>query len=168
VEVRAERLEDWVRATPAPAFDVATMRAVGNLEVLVPLAAQCLKLNGSLFLWLTRDQVGGLGNLECGLTWGEPLPIPLSRTGVIYRGAKTGVSSPALLLIDVGVLLNLVIKIKISDIFDTGKSVQVYAQHVENIEEFIVKIHRENTFEQLLGVIPVLIAYGKPGSRSSM
>jgi len=88
VEARAERLEDWVRATPAPAFDFVTMRAVGNLEVLVPLAAQCLKPNGSLFLWLTQDQADGLGNFECGLNWGEPLPIPLSRTGVIYRGAK--------------------------------------------------------------------------------
>jgi 16S rRNA (guanine527-N7)-methyltransferase len=88
IEVRAERLEDWVRATPAPAFDFATMRAVGNLEVLVPLAAQCLKPNGSLFLWLTQDQAGGLASIECGLTWGEPLPIPLSRTGAIYRGTK--------------------------------------------------------------------------------
>jgi len=88
VEVRAERLEDWVRATPAPAFDFATMRAVGNLEVLVPLAAQCLKPNGNLFLWLTQDQAAGLSSIESGLTWGEPLPIPLSRTGVIYRGTK--------------------------------------------------------------------------------
>jgi len=87
VEARAERLEDCVHAPP-PAFDFATMRAVGNLEVLVPLAAECLKPNGSLLLWLTRDQAAGLGSIKCRLTWGEPLPIPLSHLGAIYRGTK--------------------------------------------------------------------------------
>jgi len=88
VEVRGERLEDLVRATPAPAFDFATMRAVGNLEVLVPLAAQCLKPNGKLLLWLTQDQAAALASIPCGLIWGDLLPIPLTRTGVIYRGTR--------------------------------------------------------------------------------
>jgi|SRR5271157_952885 len=88
VEVRGERLEDLARATPAPAFDFATMRAVGNLDVLVPLAAQCLKPNGSLLLWLTQNQTAELASIESGLTWGKPLPIPLSRTGAIHRGTK--------------------------------------------------------------------------------
>jgi 16S rRNA (guanine527-N7)-methyltransferase len=88
VDVRAERLEDMVRATPAPAFDFATMRAVGNLEVLVPLAALCLKPKGNLLLWLTQDQAAGLASIESGLTWSEPLPIPLTRTGEIWRGIK--------------------------------------------------------------------------------
>jgi 16S rRNA (guanine527-N7)-methyltransferase len=88
VEVSGERLEDLVRATPTPAFDFATMRAVGNLEVLVPLAAQCLKPHGSLLLWLTRDQTAALAGIESGLAWSEPLPLPLTRTGVIYRGTR--------------------------------------------------------------------------------
>ena len=88
--MRAERLEDWVRATPAPAFDFATMRAVGNLEVLVPLAALCLKPKGNLLLWLTQDQAAGLASIECGLTWSEPLPIPLSRAAEIWQGLKPG------------------------------------------------------------------------------
>ena len=88
VEVRGERLEDLVRATPAPAFDFATMRAVGNLQVLVPLAAQCLKPSGSLLLWLTREQAAALAGIECGLAWSELLPIPLTRAGEIWRGAK--------------------------------------------------------------------------------
>jgi len=88
VEVRGERLEDFVRATPAPGFDFATMRAVGNLEVLVPLSAQCLKQNGNLYLWLMQDQTSGFGGIECGLSWSEPLPIPLSRAGIIWRGFK--------------------------------------------------------------------------------
>jgi len=88
VEVRGDRLENLVRASPAPAFDFATMRAVGNLEVLVPLAAQCLKPEGSLLLWLTREQAAALASIECALAWSEPLPIPLTRTGVIRRGTR--------------------------------------------------------------------------------
>jgi len=88
VEVRGERLEDLARTTPPPAFDFATMRAVGNLDVLVPLAAQCLKASGNLLLWLTQEQAAALGGIDCGLTWGAPLSIPLSRTGEIWRGIK--------------------------------------------------------------------------------
>lgn len=86
VEVRPERLEDWAHPTPAPRFDFATMRAVGNLPAFVPLAAQCLKPNGNLLLWLTRDQASTLASIESGLVWREPLPVPLSRTGIICRG----------------------------------------------------------------------------------
>ncbi|MFZ0961573.1 MAG: 16S rRNA (guanine(527)-N(7))-methyltransferase RsmG [Terriglobia bacterium] len=88
VEVRGERLEDWVRATPSPAFDIATMRAVGNLDVLVPLAAKCLKSKGNFLLWLTRDQAAGLARIQSGLAWSAPLPIPLTRAGEIWRGIK--------------------------------------------------------------------------------
>ena len=88
VEVRAERLEDWVRATPPPTHDFATMRAVGNLETLVPLAAKCLKPNGNVLLWLTHEQAPALGSIECGLAWDAPLPIPLTRTGEIWRGRR--------------------------------------------------------------------------------
>ena len=90
VEVRGERLEDWAGATPAPAFDCATMRAVGKLDVLVPLAAHCLKPGGSLLLWLTRDQAAGLAGIESGLAWGNPIPIPLARTAEVWRGSKQG------------------------------------------------------------------------------
>jgi len=88
VEVRGERLEELARAASAPAFDFATMRAVGNLEALVPLAALYLKPGGSLLLWLTHDQAAGLATIESGLTWADPLPVPLSRSGIICRGTK--------------------------------------------------------------------------------
>jgi len=88
VTVQGDRLEDLARATPAPAFDFATMRAVGNLELLIPLAAQCLKPNGNLLLWLSHAQAAGLASIISGLTWTEPLSIPLTRTGEIWRGAK--------------------------------------------------------------------------------
>jgi len=88
VDVRPERLEEWVRTARQTAFDSATSRAVGKLERLAPLAVQCLKPGGRIFLWLTRDQVAGLSGIACGLTWEEPLPIPLSRSGVILRGQR--------------------------------------------------------------------------------
>ena len=88
VDVRGERLEDLLRATPGLEFDFATLRAVGNLDVLVPLAAQCLRPGGSLLLWLTRGQAAAPARIESSLTWQDPLPIPLTRTGEIWRGSK--------------------------------------------------------------------------------
>ena len=88
VVARGDRLEDFVHAAPAPAFDFATMRAVGNLEALVPMAAMCLKPGGSLLLWLTRDQATALADIESDLVWQAPLPIPLTRTGEIWTGLK--------------------------------------------------------------------------------
>jgi hypothetical protein len=65
--------------------------------VLLPLAAQCLSPKGILCLWLTQDQAAGLARTGSGLNWSEPLPIPLTRTGEIWRGIKPGVprASPA-------------------------------------------------------------------------
>jgi len=88
VEVRGERLEEWTGATPMQTFDFVTMRAVGSLDALVPLAAQRLRPNGCLLLWLTQDQAAQLAGIECGLAWSEPLPIPLSRSGIICRGTR--------------------------------------------------------------------------------
>lgn len=88
VDVRGERLEDLLRATSAPTFDFATMRAVGNLDVLVPLAAQCLKPGGSLLLWLTQEQATALARIKAGLTWKDPLPIPITRAGEVWQGKR--------------------------------------------------------------------------------
>ena len=88
VNVRSERLEAFAGATSALAFDAATMRAVGSLNTLVPLAASCLLPAGKLLLWLTRDQAAVLPTLDSGLTWLEPVPIPLSTAGEIWVGVK--------------------------------------------------------------------------------
>ena len=89
VTVSGDRLEELAAASPAPTFDFATMRAVGNLDALVPLAAQSLKPGGSLLLWLSHEQASGLTTIDSGLTWQDPLPIPLSRTTEVWRGEKT-------------------------------------------------------------------------------
>lgn len=88
VEVRAERLEQFAEQVSGRAFDLATMRAVGGLETLVPLAGRCIKPGGSVLLWLTRDQAPQLRSIETGLTWSAPLPIPLTRTGEVWTGTK--------------------------------------------------------------------------------
>lgn len=88
VEVRGDRLEDFAGAAPLRVFDSAAMRAVGNLPGLVPLAARCLKPQGSLLLWLTHDQAADIESLTPTLTWSKPLSIPLSRAEEIWRGKK--------------------------------------------------------------------------------
>jgi 16S rRNA (guanine527-N7)-methyltransferase len=90
VEMRPERLEELVRVTPQPAFDFATSRAVGEPERLAPLAAQCLRPGGRIFLWLTRDQASTLSGITPRLAWEEPLPIPMTWSGVICRATKSG------------------------------------------------------------------------------
>lgn len=88
VSVRGDRVEELVRTTPPPQFDFATMRAVGNLEQFVPLAAQCLRPNGRLLLWLSQQQADTLGPISSDLTWSAPLPIPLTHSGVVCCGTR--------------------------------------------------------------------------------
>jgi 16S rRNA (guanine527-N7)-methyltransferase len=98
VSVRPERLEEFVHREPAAPFKSATSRAVGKLERLVPQAVQCLEPGGSIFLWLTRDQGVGVTSREGVVAWGDPLPIPLSRSGVILPGKRrvdVAASNPA-------------------------------------------------------------------------
>jgi len=84
VSIRGERLEDLVAASDPLNFDLATMRAVGNLEVLVPLARKALKTGGRCLLWLSSEQGAALGRINSGLTWGDPLKMPISQTEIWY------------------------------------------------------------------------------------
>jgi 16S rRNA (guanine527-N7)-methyltransferase len=88
VEVRPERLEDFARGQPPPLYDVATARAVGHLEELVPLAARCLKARGDLFLWLSRRQTSGMGYVERAMREVRRLPVPGGGRGEIWWGKK--------------------------------------------------------------------------------
>jgi 16S rRNA (guanine527-N7)-methyltransferase len=89
VQVRPERLEDFLLTLPAPEFDFATSRAVGKFDQLIPHAADCLMPGGNIVLWLTRDQAQGLAKIDHRLTWKAPLPIPLTRMGEIWCAAKS-------------------------------------------------------------------------------
>lgn len=92
VEVRAERLDAFAKSlTPDgghPSYDSATARAVGDLAHLVPQALKCLKPQGRLFLWLTRRQAATeLPAGGQGFSWETPIPLPLTRDGVICVGS---------------------------------------------------------------------------------
>lgn len=93
VEVRAERWEDFIRQNPSRAFDNSTVRAVGRLARLVPDVARCLKPRGRLFLWLTREQAGGLPQNQRLIDWGSPIPLPLSRQREIWVGSRSQIAS---------------------------------------------------------------------------
>lgn len=87
VVVRADRLEEFAPAH-SQAFDLATMRAVGSFETLVPLAAQSLRTEGRLLLWVSHAQGPALRSINTDLTWMYPLPIPHSNTSEVWQGAK--------------------------------------------------------------------------------
>lgn len=87
VVVRGERLEDFAQTLSAPRFDLATARAVGGLEQLVPQAVRCLNPRGMLCLWLGHAQAAELRQIQPRLDWRPPMPIPLSRGREIWVGS---------------------------------------------------------------------------------
>ena len=89
VEVRGGRLEDFVGGQSAPVFDSATARAVGHLEHLIPLAGRCLKPGGELFLWLSHQQAGELGQIHSGVKEVGRISLPRGGQGEIWWGKRT-------------------------------------------------------------------------------
>lgn len=83
-----ERLEQFLQRQPLPCFDVVTARAVGQLDTLVPLAAECLAVGGHLCLWVSHDQAVDLIRARAPLVWASPMPLPLSRRREIWVGTR--------------------------------------------------------------------------------
>ncbi len=94
VEVRAERLEEFVRQNPRYPFDFVTVRAVGSLGRLIPHAIRTLREGGRLCLWLGKGQSQVALGVAQALDWQDPIPIPLSRERQIWIGVKGGKSAP--------------------------------------------------------------------------
>ncbi len=88
VEVRKERLEDFVAVATADGFDSATSRAVGHLGQLVPQAAECLKPAGDLFLWVSNEQGSKIGQGFGGMSLVRRLQLPIGGQGEIWWGRK--------------------------------------------------------------------------------
>ena len=88
VEVRRERLENYVAGGALAAYDAATARAVGHLEQLLPLAWRCLKAGGGLFLWLSRSQATSLAYIKAEWDVVRRLPVPRGGQGEIWWGKK--------------------------------------------------------------------------------
>jgi 16S rRNA (guanine527-N7)-methyltransferase len=90
VEVRSERLDDFVRSDSPVVFDSVTVRAVGKLERLVRGAATRLKPGGHLCLWVSEEQAPSLIGAEEWFRWDPPIPLPLSHRREIRVGIRTG------------------------------------------------------------------------------
>ena len=93
VEVRRERLEDYVEGGAPTAYDAATARAVGHLEELMPQAWGCLRAGGGLFLWLSRHQASSLGYIRAEFEVVRRLPVPGEGQGEIWWGKRLGSST---------------------------------------------------------------------------
>jgi len=90
VEVRSERLEDFIRREPLVAYDYATVRAVGQLKRLVQGAATRLKAGGHLCLWVSGEQAASLIGAEEWFRWEQPILLPLARRREIRVGIRMG------------------------------------------------------------------------------
>jgi len=88
VEVRSERLEDYLRLPPPARFDTVTARAVGEVEELAKDSARCLAPGGRLCLWLGERQRVRLISQALGFTWDTPIELPLGRERQILVGRK--------------------------------------------------------------------------------
>jgi 16S rRNA (guanine527-N7)-methyltransferase len=88
LEVRPERLEDLLPLRSLLDFDAATARAVKDPDELIPLARQCIKPGGSIYLWISQQQGRGLSWRQYGLDLRSPIPIPLSRQREIRWGTR--------------------------------------------------------------------------------
>lgn len=86
VQVLPDRIEAFAFGSSLEAYDIATARAVGQLESLIPSAMRCLRPRGQLALWLGEDQIPAARQVEPSLDWLEPIPIPLSNRRVILVG----------------------------------------------------------------------------------
>jgi len=88
VDVRPERLAEYVRIHPQPAFNAITSRAVGGLEELVPLAGKLLAPTGKLVVWLSGAQGKQLRQFEDKWKWADPVALPLGRDRQIWIGER--------------------------------------------------------------------------------
>jgi 16S rRNA (guanine527-N7)-methyltransferase len=88
VDVRPERLDDFIAQCEAPRFDTITARAVGRLDRLIPQALEVLKPGGKICLWVSRAQTGELDKFQGKIQWGEPIRLPLGREREIWVGKK--------------------------------------------------------------------------------
>ncbi len=88
VEVRGERIEDYIRHVSPVGFSSVTSRAVGSLTRLVGLAAECLVAEGRLILWLGRTASDKLEEIGAAIDWEPPIALPLARERVIRIGTR--------------------------------------------------------------------------------
>ncbi|HEV2350791.1 MAG TPA: 16S rRNA (guanine(527)-N(7))-methyltransferase RsmG [Terriglobia bacterium] len=86
VEVRPERLEEFVRGSQNINFNTITARAVGQFEHFVPEAVKILNPDGQLCLWIGQQQGNQLKQSTDSIEWDQPIAIPLGREREIWIG----------------------------------------------------------------------------------
>lgn len=86
VQVVGSRLEEFCNSERPESFDIVTVRAVGGLHSLIPLAEGLLKSGGHLCLWLGGQQAKEICERNPGLQWLPPVTVPLSHERQILAG----------------------------------------------------------------------------------
>ncbi len=86
VEVRPERLEDFVRLNPSPVIGTLTARAVGDHRSLVLEGAKVIRPGGLICLWVGHEQGRLLGGFTNQIHWEDPAKIPMGREREIWIG----------------------------------------------------------------------------------
>ncbi len=84
-EVFPGRAEVFDSAGKARA-DWVTLRAVERFDSILPLATTLSKRSGHLAIFIGKDQIEKARQLTPGVTWGEPLAIPLSSRRTLILG----------------------------------------------------------------------------------
>jgi 16S rRNA (guanine527-N7)-methyltransferase len=88
VDVLGRRLEEYCRGEQRPELDIITLRAVGGLESLVPIARGLLKRDGHLCLYIGSPQAHAIRAGNPDLIWQVPAEIPLSHDRQILQGIR--------------------------------------------------------------------------------
>jgi 16S rRNA (guanine527-N7)-methyltransferase len=87
VETLGRRLDAFAAGVGSKRFDIATVRAVGDLPALIRDAEKCLKAGGKLCIWLGSRQAEAVRLVTASILWQDPVPIPFSKQRVILIGA---------------------------------------------------------------------------------
>lgn len=88
VEVRPERIEDYVPGSGVPDVDVSTMRSVGNIALIVNRMLELLCPGGHLCIWTTRSSAPVMAANPGAIDWVSKLDVPLSTNRQIWVGRK--------------------------------------------------------------------------------
>lgn len=88
VEVRAERIEDYVPNSGAGNVDVSTMRSVGNIALIVNRMLELLCPGGHLCIWTTRSSPVEMATNSGVIDWVSKIDVPLSASRQIWVGTK--------------------------------------------------------------------------------
>jgi 16S rRNA (guanine527-N7)-methyltransferase len=88
IRVEGSRFREFSSTAEPCSYDIITVRAVGDLESLVPLAEGLLRPGGHLCLWVGSQQVKEIRNANPDLQWLEPVAVPLSHERVILAGMR--------------------------------------------------------------------------------